>query len=786
MSKRKRILKYIPLLICNLFLLGGCTQAAAREDDLIMYLPFDEGKGTSITDMSGNLPIAELDYNLSHYANSPARDPEWRSEGIRKGCLLFDGSSNYITYNKRDLTIDNSELTISVFVAPRTFEWDVPGAERNETDSPTGIISQTDQKNKAGFILGYGKYGSLVFRVGTGKEWLSIHTNGDNLEKYKWNHVVATFSESQGEMRLYLNGTLVSSRSVPAGTSIKGAEKKSLVVGRNNEAERLTAGFIKVFSGYMDELKLYGRALTEKEVSDIYSSANIPEIRFEDIYLQNILTEDTTRTQYHAQPYQFWMNEPHAPMYYNGMYHLFYQQNMAGSYWRNICWGHFVSEDMVHWTPIKEAIVPIEDSIVPDGVWSGGAAYDKNGVPLLFFTAGNDSFSNDGLISNQNIGVAYPADPSDKNLTEWKVVNALAIEQKAGQGRRGEFRDPSIYYKDGTWYMFICSGSTTQKGGSVLVYTTDKLELLPTGNVDMNWKYRGICYEMKQQSTVYGTSWELPCVCRVTNESGTIAKYFLIISPAPASIADNKIYYFLGDFDEKTCRFIPDEGYEVPKLLDYGANVFTGPSVFNDPVSGETVIFSIMQDQRSAAEEGLSGWAHCAGLPRKLFLSEDGSELCIAPASSTEKLKGEVLAYATGITVEEANEMVKNIHEDMYYLKVRFGNLSDKEVGISLKSGEKRDNTLYSYDPVKELLYGETSNPGKGASTSYVSGHLANMNNCWEAEIFTDRSLIEGFFNNDKAISIRAYCESPTSDGISFFGDKNTVIEELTIKKIIN
>ena len=82
------------------------------------------------------------------------------------------------------------------------------------------------------------------------------------------------------------------------------------------------------------------------------------------------------------------MNEPHAPVYYNGMYHLFFQQNMVGTYWRNISWGHLVSEDMVSWRPVKEAITPMENTVVPDGVWSGGAALDVNGVPVLFFTAG--------------------------------------------------------------------------------------------------------------------------------------------------------------------------------------------------------------------------------------------------------------------------------------------------------------------------------------------------------------------------------------------------------------
>ena len=42
-----------------------------------------------------------------------------------------------------------------------------------------------------------------------------------------------------------------------------------------------------------------------------------------------------------------------------------------------------------------------------------------------------------------------------------------------------------------------------------------------------------------------------------------------MISPAPASIADNKVYYFLGDFDIETGKFTPDENFDnKPALLD--------------------------------------------------------------------------------------------------------------------------------------------------------------------------------------------------------------------------
>lgn len=781
MNKNKVIITTFILALLLAGMLTGCGDAHSKA--LMLYLKFDEGKGLMVKDASGNLPETEMTYGFAHAAYMEDQEPQWRDKGIKGGCLLFDGSNTYINYNRKDITVAGSALTVSVWIAPRTFEWDDPNAADNGTDAPTGIISQSDKSNCKGFLLGYERFGRLTFQVGTGDDWLTVWTNGDNLSKYEWNYVTATFDSEVGDMCLYLNGELVASRSVPKGSEIIGAGNKALAVGRNIEAERLTAGFLNVASGYMDELKIYSQAFSAEEIAKEYQSVKVPEIEFSEIWLQNLLTGDYTRPQFHGGPYQFWMNEPHAPVYYNGMYHLFYQANMTGSYWRNICWGHMVSTDMVNWKPVKEAITPTEGSVVPDGVWSGGATLDANGVPLLFFTAGNDAYRDyEGLISNQNIGVAYPADLTDSELTEWVIYDKLAVVQQKGQGRTGEFRDPHIWKEGDTWCMLICSGSTSTNGGAALLYTTDTLVLKDDGTIDMDWQYRGSVYEMENQSALYGTSWELPIILPVTNKAGTITKYFFSVSPAPASIADNKVYYWLGDFDLESGRFTTDEGVEgEPHMLDYGANVFTGPSCIVDPVSGNIYMFSIMQDQRGAAEQGASGWAHTAGIARRIWLNDEGTDLMMAPIETLHELEKEVLINETNLTLETANSLLAAVDEDMLYIRLKADISTVTEFGIKLKQGGKWDATTYTYDVTGETIKGHTENKGEGASVSTVSGALPNADGTISMEIYVDRSLIEAFFNDYKAISIRAYTDEPDSHAINLFAEGSVNIQSLYV-----
>ncbi|MCR5153585.1 MAG: GH32 C-terminal domain-containing protein, partial [Lachnospiraceae bacterium] len=132
----------------------------------------------------------------------------------------------------------------------------------------------------------------------------------------------------------------------------------------------------------------------------------------------------------------------------------------------------------------------------------------------------------------------------------------------------------------------------------------------------------------------------------------------------------------------------------------------------------------------------------------------------------------------------EANKLLKDINEDTYCLKVTFEYSTMEEFAITLKTDGKYDKTAFTYNPEKQILYGETSNPGKDAPTSCVSGHLDSKNNTLTAEIFVDRSLVEGFFNNDKALSIRSYCENNTSTGIVLTGNEEMKIKELTVIRL--
>ena len=111
------------------------------------------------------------------------------------------------------------------------------------------------------------------------------------------------------------------------------------------------------------------------------------------------------RGQFHFSPQSGWMNDINAPLYYHGVYHLFYQHNPHGLYWDTMHWGHATSTDLVHWTQQPIALEPGTHNAT---LFSGAGWVDIDNVtglktgaddPILLFTNTNGvsiAYSTDG------------------------------------------------------------------------------------------------------------------------------------------------------------------------------------------------------------------------------------------------------------------------------------------------------------------------------------------------------------------------------------------------------
>ena len=101
--------------------------------------------------------------------------------------------------------------------------------------------------------------------------------------------------------------------------------------------------------------------------------------------LQARLAADPLRPQFHLLPAKNWMNDPNGPIFWNGLYHMFFQYNPNAAVWGNMHWNHAISEDMIHWRHLPIALAPTPGWDDADGCFTGSAVND-NGVATILYT----------------------------------------------------------------------------------------------------------------------------------------------------------------------------------------------------------------------------------------------------------------------------------------------------------------------------------------------------------------------------------------------------------------
>ena len=437
MKFKKSIAVITALCLCSAFFAAGCNGGNA-EDGLVASYSFEENSG-SMTKES----VSNKQYKINYVFNQENADEIFkapsdplRKTGVKGNALYMDGFSTSIT--NRDFTAPAAAITLSAWVAPRVFE-NLPnyGDSSDAAGNPrlTSVINKGNVEAGEGFLLGYGRRGLWGIQLAlhnteTDDDYVVAFYDPINaLPLYEWSHIAVSFDGKSGYIGLFYNGVPSYEAIIPelAETRIVASEDP-LYIGRFTNPVQEFGISRQLVGGLLDEVKIYKKALSPADIRGVYadndSVGGHPQLKWEDIALDSSVYEgDRYRPQYHGIPPAVWMNEPHSPFYYKGKYHVFYQHNPSGPYWSQIRWAHIVSDDMIHWEYVKDAVVPTA-GICPEGVWTGGACIGPDGTPWLAITAG----TNTSAWSGQNVAFAHPADPDDPYLVDW-IVEDLSLLQ---------------------------------------------------------------------------------------------------------------------------------------------------------------------------------------------------------------------------------------------------------------------------------------------------------------------------------------------------------------------
>ena len=645
----------------------------------------------------------------------------FENRGIRfsGSALLFDGYSVWFEDAGERLK-RKGDFSVSFLLAPYGY-----------SDRGDGLFSLFDGERKEGFYVLITKQGKLQAGFGNGRMLFSFDSLEVRADLNAWNMVTVVYGQEAGWCDLYVNGSLANRKQFPRHMEIKWPEGRAYL-GRYVDhvvcTEESPSG---CFYGLMEELLLWGKALRADEVKELHNVRPTGETAEKLGLDRSVYEGDAQHPQYHLIPPGKWMNEPHGPLYYQGYYHIFYQANPHAPIWDHIQWGHMVSRDMVHWEDMPLAL-ETDETLDPDGCWSGSSLVDKEGRPCIFYTAGNDR-----CFPNQFVAMAEAVIDGEKRLPVWKKCDRPAVTQT--QGWLGEFRDPFVWLEDDTYFMLVGTGDADNGGGNAVLYSSDDRE---------SWQCHGFFLDYDYgKNREAGHVFELPVLLPLKGEEGDVVCHIFLFCACQIEGDVVETYGFLGKWDPKGRSFL--KFHEKAMLLDLGNGSFTGPSGFVTP-DGRTVVFTIAQGKRGWKEEYYAGWAHNGGLP--VELSVQNSELRIRPIRELSSLRRRELLRLADVSLEEAKEALAAFSGNMLWLRIR----ADARL-LQVEAGDAQTKRIIYYDREAERFgvfdeTGEELGKYRGEEDRVELGdELVCM------EYFLDHSMIEAYLNEKKSITARNY-----------------------------
>ena len=208
---------------------SATTQASSTVVGLVAAYGFIEGSGSTTADASGSSNTGTIS------------GATWTTSGRYGNALSFNGTSSRVNINDANSLDLRTGMTLEAWVYPTSLTgWRTVMLKEISGDLSYGIYASDDASRPAVYInIG----GSELSVQGTAS--ISLNT---------WTHLAGTYDGAM--LRLFVNGSQVGTR---ATTGSIGVSTNPLRIGGN-------AIWGEYFSGRIDEVRIYNRALTPTEI----------------------------------------------------------------------------------------------------------------------------------------------------------------------------------------------------------------------------------------------------------------------------------------------------------------------------------------------------------------------------------------------------------------------------------------------------------------------------------------------------------------------------------------
>ncbi|HEY3321911.1 MAG TPA: glycoside hydrolase family 32 protein [Planctomycetota bacterium] len=478
--------------------------------------------------------------------------------------------------------------------------------------------------------------------------------------------------------------------------------------------------------------------------------------------------------------------DPNGALYWKGRYHLMYIVQTEKGH----CWAHISSKDLVYWRQHPLALQPGEGD---EGIYSGGAALDKNGVPTITYW---------GLGKPRGICIATS---TDENLDVWtksphnpvikETQHGLAVipaevapasvpaGRDAGATVYGAADPSQIWIKDGRYYMLTGNLLVLREFGlkrKQPEHLGDTLSLFVSDDL-AKWTYLHPFYKSDRKWTQENEDDMCPDFFALPSKPGGVAP-----ASAPAGrdasattagteagatrhmilfISHNLgCQYYVGRYAND--RFTP----ETHGRMTWVDNAFFAPESLSDD-KGRRIMWSWIFDQRKPETRKASQWSGELSLPRELWLGEDGT-LRMRPVEELQKLRYNPQTVES-VSVESGKDVVLDkIKGNTLELLLEIDPQGAKQVGVKVcRSPDGAEETAVFYDATEQKLKVDVTKAslGEGPKNVEAGPFALKDGEPLTLRVFVDRSVVEAFANDRQGVMRRLYPTKADSVGVSLF-----------------
>lgn len=320
------------------------------------------------------------------------------------------------------------------------------------------------------------------------------------------------------------------------------------------------------------------------------------QLKKADSYIEKNKVPKDQKPAFHVTAPVGWINDPNGFSEYRNKYHLFYQHHPYSDAWGPMHWGHCTSCDFIKWEDLPEALAP-DESFDKNGCFSGSALETDEGHALVYTgVIEKDENGKKSVFQNQCLAFG-----NGENYIKYDGNPVIDGNQLPESFSREDFRDPKIWFDDGSYYLV--AGNRKGDGlGQVVLFRSPDLK---------SWQYVTV---LAENDGTYGTMWECPDFFELGDQ------HVLIVSPQDMRAVGNKYYngnhvlYFLGQYNKTNCQFDYSEGV----MLDFGADFYAAQTLLTN--DGRRIMIAWMQSWDINIKPAEQRWNGMMTVPRELSL----------------------------------------------------------------------------------------------------------------------------------------------------------------------